>query len=921
MPSHQKSRRRGLFETLEDRRVLAVTLQDFTDAGISTRASDTLLQSEYASTIVNDVILATVLDSLAETQAAPANAVRITNVAGLSQITAGSSTNPNIYLIEGDLTITSNIEVPSNVQIYVDGSIYKAGTHTRTPGQPSENEFDYIFRVRNAQNVKLIGIDNALLHSRATLNDQLGHATAVYVTGNQTNNVSVEGFEIGYVWEGLVARGGPSNVVFSDNYVHDTLKRAIWHLTSKDSVSVHNFVENAGADGMDWDAFVDRSVGYENVVVSAGRWLGFVEEAAEDSAFIRNFGYMVDYGNPNADLYYQLGWVDHGTTPGVASGGNQTQNNYFIDNVVYRPTGFNEGGQYYANQPPKGDTWFWANRGYANGSGLNMNYHGELTLAEWLTFVPDRNLNFEPTVADPGETITALEWLSRLDALYNAEPGIELVAAPMSVSELAAPGTAVGVVVPLGEDPTGIAFEITAGNTSGTFAIDENGVITVTGPLDRDLQPAYSLTVSATDGDRVGSLLVGVGIKAPVGSDTTLFDHGFDSPDFFAGDIRGQNGWTAQDGWEVVDPGGQGETVSSTTAYQGITNTGRADLSVGDVARVEIDFRIDLGAGGASDLFRYGVTTLDSSGSFVPALGNNGGSVVTGKIAYRGTATNVLTIWPDTETMASQVELTAPQIGVDFDSGDRLTDELRITWETEKSATPGVWEASMVITNLDTGTELGRNTIPVTEPISYATGDGLFAGIRGLANSSGSTFRLDRFAFSQATPGAPLPGDYNADGTVDSADYTVYRDQAGQTGAGLAADSDGSGVVDGVDRVTWLSNYGQTLPAEPAGSVANASTTAEPLTASTTESPTPLRGLFISPTRSTSSLPDRSPTTATPQSETTDRALLAYLLTRIPTTAPTEIDELDNELPQLQRDPAEIEPLGPLRAIGSTPDA
>ena len=35
-----------------------------------------------------------------------------------------------------------------------------------------------------------------------------------------------------------------------------------------------------------------------------------------------------------------------------------------------------------------------------------------------------------------------------------------------------------------------------------------------------------------------------------------------------------------------------------------------------------------------------------------------------------------------------------------------------------------------------------------------------------------------------------LDGDYNANGVVDAADYTVWRDSLGQTGMGLAADGD-----------------------------------------------------------------------------------------------------------------------------------
>ena len=442
------------------------------------------------------------------------------------------------------------------------------------------------------------------------------------------------------------------------------------------------------------------------------------------------------------------------------------------------------------------------------------------------------------SVADPGEVITPTEWVNRLDALYNGAAGIELVAGALSVSELAQPGTAVGVVTPLGEDGAGLTFDITAGNTGGAFAIDDSGVITVAGPLDRATTPAYSLTVEATDGERTGSLVVGIGVKALAGTDLTLFDHDFAAPEFSAGDIRDQGGWTAQNGWSVVDPAGQGEVVSSTTAYQGVTNVAQADADVGDVLRLEVDVRIELGAGGASDLLRIGVTTRDGSDSFVPSLQNNGSSVVTGKVRYNGSASNVLTVWPDATTVASQIELVASEIGVDFGAGDRTTDTLRFAWEAEKSATTGLWDVRLVVTNLDTNAELGSNTIPVSESTVYSTTSGLYAGIRGLQNSSASTFRIDRFAYQLGTPGAPLPGDYNGDGSVDASDYTAWRDQLGQQGPSLTADSDGSGTVDQVDYNTWRSNFGLTLP--PA---AEAAVAMGPVSAASADEP--LAGLVV----------------------------------------------------------------------------
>lgn len=55
--------------------------------------------------------------------------------------------------------------------------------------------------------------------------------------------------------------------------------------------------------------------------------------------------------------------------------------------------------------------------------------------------------------------------------------------------------------------------------------------------------------------------------------------------------------------------------------------------------------------------------------------------------------------------------------------------------------------------------------------------------------------------------GGELSGDYNADGLVDAADYSVYRDNLGSQ-QNLAADGNHNGVVDQADYLVWRNNYG-----------------------------------------------------------------------------------------------------------------
>jgi hypothetical protein len=64
-----------------------------------------------------------------------------------------------------------------------------------------------------------------------------------------------------------------------------------------------------------------------------------------------------------------------------------------------------------------------------------------------------------------------------------------------------------------------------------------------------------------------------------------------------------------------------------------------------------------------------------------------------------------------------------------------------------------------------------------------------------------------------------IPGDYNQDGVVDAADYTMWQDTLGQfvLGSYDGADGNGNTVIDLYDYQVWKQNFGNTLPASGSG--------------------------------------------------------------------------------------------------------
>ncbi len=198
-----------------------------------------------------------------------------------------------------------------------------------------------------------------------------------------------------------------------------------------------------------------------------------------------------------------------------------------------------------------------------------------------------------------------------------------------------------------------------------------------------------------------------------------------------------------------------------------------------------------------NDLLSGNGGTLDCAQGVCSGVGTISGNVNTsGGTIAPGNSPGTLTIdgnYNQTSGGTLAIEIGGTSAGIDHDVLNVLGD----------ASLAGTLSVSLI----DGFTPSGGNTFKVLT----ATGGLNDAGLT-LGGSDAASFTMNIDTTNDwimlMTAGAGQPGDYNGNGVVDAADYTIFRDNLGGNSAVLGGNGSGAATVVQADYDLWKQNFG-----------------------------------------------------------------------------------------------------------------
>lgn len=250
---------------------------------------------------------------------------------------------------------------------------------------------------------------------------------------------------------------------------------------------------------------------------------------------------------------------------------------------------------------------------------------------------------------------------------------------------------------------------------------------------------------------------------------------------------------------------GDNSTVGSSNLNEDgkLENSGFTAMLIRNDTGVAPDLGVDLDMGNDGldmPTGQAGWTILDSIGVFSEDSETEFGRLY-GQVNFGSNKDGIV----DPETFVPKVEPGAEFILLDYEI------EHLARWGSSTGQTADDWHATNVTDKLGAGYQGGGDyrqagdphpasdgdiNTPAPQPGFIETNKGVPYGVKILDNIGAPNY---------------ITGDFNGDGIVDTADYTVWRQSVGQTGtelARLAADANHDFVVDEADYKLWRANFG-----------------------------------------------------------------------------------------------------------------